>query len=67
MRITIIVGVFRIFVFWMASPFGFKGITVALIMSYVLSFILSVAMANKHFSKACDKLRVQESSIPDHE
>ena len=52
MRMTMIVGVFRIFAFWAASPYGFKGITVALILSYVLSCMLSTIMAVRHFSEA---------------
>ena len=53
MRITMAVGVFRILAFWTAVPYGFKGITVALILSYMLSCILSVAAASRHFSRAC--------------
>ena len=52
MRMTMIVGVFRIFAFWAACPYGFKGITVALILSYVLSCTISLCMAVRHFSRA---------------
>ena len=53
MRITMIAGVFRIFAFWTAVPFGYQGITVALVLSYLLSCTLSVIMAEKNFSRIC--------------
>ena len=52
MRMTIVVGIFRVFAFWTAVPYGFKGITVALILSYVLSCTISLIMAVRHFSEA---------------
>ena len=53
MRITMIAGVFRIIAFWTAIPFGYQGITVALVLSYLLSCTLSVIMAEKNFSRIC--------------
>ena len=54
MRISMAVGVFRIVVFWLAVPFGFKGITIALIASYVLSCALTYAISSVCFRKVCD-------------
>ena len=42
----------NVFAFWTAVPYGFKGITVALILSYVLSCTISLIMAVRHFSEA---------------
>lgn len=53
MRVTMIVGVFRMVVFWLAVPFGFRGITVALIFSYVLSCTLMFLLMRKYFTDAC--------------
>lgn len=53
MRLSVIVGIFRIFAFLTAVPHGYQGITVALILSYILSCVISIFMAKKHFSKAC--------------
>ena len=55
MRISIIVGVFRIIVFWLACPYGFQGITVALILSYVLSCSLSIIAEEKYFKKGTEQ------------
>jgi uncharacterized membrane protein YdjX (TVP38/TMEM64 family) len=40
-------------VFWLAVPFGFRGITVALIFSYVLSCTLMFLLMRKYFTDAC--------------
>jgi len=53
MRITMIVGAFRMLVFWLASPFGYQGITVALVLSYVLSSTLMYLVSDRCFRKAC--------------
>ena len=57
MAISIVVGVFRMAAFWIAVPYGFKGITVALICSYVLSCALTFAVSSRQFSIACDTLK----------
>ena len=62
MRMTMIVGVFRIFAFWTACSYGFKGITVALILSYVLSCTISLIMAVRHFSKALPEDGITEET-----
>ena len=56
MRITMIVGAFRMVVFWLASPFGYQGITVALVLSYVLSSTMMYAVSDRCFRKACENL-----------
>ncbi|MBP5395316.1 MAG: polysaccharide biosynthesis C-terminal domain-containing protein [Candidatus Methanomethylophilaceae archaeon] len=61
MRMSIIVGIFRIFAFWTACPYGFKGITVALILSYVLSCTISLIMALRHFSEALPEPAAESS------
>jgi Na+-driven multidrug efflux pump len=53
MRITMFMGVFRLFAFWTACDYGYQGITVALILSYVVSSTLSLFFAQRHFRKAC--------------
>ena len=61
MRMTIIVGIFRIFAFWTACSYGYQGITVALILRYVLSCTISLLMAVRHFSKALPKLEAADT------
>ena len=63
MRITMIVGVFRMIVFWTAIPYGYQGITVALILSYVLSCTFSIIAEEKYFGKSCDEVLHSESEV----
>lgn len=58
MWISMGVGVFRMVAFWLAVPYGYQGITAALIASYVLSCSLTLFMSRRHFSKAL------ESTVP---
>ena len=56
MRVTLIAGVFRIFAFWIACPYGYQGITYALIVSYILSALLMLIISMKRFSRTCDSM-----------
>ena len=53
MEITMILGVVRLLLFWIASGFDYQAITYALIFSYVLSAILMIFMARYEFGKLC--------------
>lgn len=63
MRMTIAVGIFRIFAFWTACPYGYRGITVVLILSYVLSCTISLSMAIRHFSRTCSSVDAETAEL----
>ena len=51
MRVSLLVGVFRMFAFWVASAYDFKAITVALIFSYVLSATLMFLLSRRYIGR----------------
>ena len=53
MEVTMILGVVRMLLFWVASSYDYQAITYALIISYVLSAVLMMGMARMEFRKLC--------------
>ncbi len=57
MAVTIILGFARIVMFWGASFYDFKAVTVALVMSYVFSALLMSLLAKREIPKVFAEIR----------
>lgn len=53
MEVTMVLGVVRLALFWLASSYGYQAITYVLIFSYILSAILMMTLARYEFRKIC--------------
>ena len=51
MEVTMIMGVIRMFLFWLCSSYDYQAITYALLFSYILSSVLMMLMARMEFGK----------------
>jgi len=51
MEVTIILGMVRIFMFWLASYYDYRAITVALILSYVFSALFMGVLAKREIGR----------------
>ncbi len=59
MEVTMILGVLRMVLFWLASSYDYQAITYALIISYVVSAALMMGMARYEFNNLVKKLNDQ--------